>query len=69
MGSAAKLLGITQPRVSALRNYKEVADLSVERLMTPLTALDQDADRSQSGSPHRPPDGDRLMTSTCRRTF
>jgi predicted XRE-type DNA-binding protein len=38
---AAKLLGVTQPKVSALRNYK-IAAFSVERLMTLLTALDQD---------------------------
>jgi len=38
---AAKLLGVTQPRVSALRHYKLVG-FSVERLMTLLTALDQD---------------------------
>ena len=38
---AAKLLGVTQPKVSALRNYK-IAGFSVERLMTFLTALDQD---------------------------
>jgi predicted XRE-type DNA-binding protein len=38
---AAKVLGVTQPKVSALRNYKLVG-FSVERLMTLLTALDQD---------------------------
>jgi predicted XRE-type DNA-binding protein len=38
---AAKRLGVTQPKVSALRNYK-LAGFSVERLMTLLTALDQD---------------------------
>jgi predicted XRE-type DNA-binding protein len=38
---AAKLLGISQPKVSALRNYK-MAGFSVERLMTFLNALDQD---------------------------
>jgi predicted XRE-type DNA-binding protein len=38
---AAKLLGVSQPKVSALRNYK-LAGFSVERLMTFLTALDQD---------------------------
>lgn len=41
--SAAKLLGLTQPKVSALRNYK-LAGFSVERLMTLLTALDQDVE-------------------------
>jgi predicted XRE-type DNA-binding protein len=38
---AAKVLGLTQPKVSALRNYK-LAGFSVERLMNLLTALDQD---------------------------
>lgn len=38
---AADLLGVTQPKVSALRNYK-LAGFSVERLMNLLTALDQD---------------------------
>jgi predicted XRE-type DNA-binding protein len=40
---AAKLLGLTQPKVSALRNYK-LTGFSVERLMTLLTALDQDVE-------------------------
>lgn len=38
---AAKVLGVTQPKVSALRHYK-LAGFSVERLMTLLTAVDQD---------------------------
>lgn len=38
---AAKVLGVTQPKVSALRNYK-LAGFSVERLMNLLMALDQD---------------------------
>ena len=38
---AAKVLGVTQPKVSALRHYK-LAGFSVERLMKLLTALDQD---------------------------
>ncbi len=38
---AAKVLGVTQPKVSTLRNYK-LAGFSVERLMNLLTALDQD---------------------------
>ena len=37
---AAKVLGVTQPKVSALRHYK-LAGFSVERLMNLLTALDQ----------------------------
>jgi hypothetical protein len=36
-----EVLGVTQPKVSALRNYK-LAGFSVERLMNLLTALDQD---------------------------
>ena len=38
---AAKVLGVTQPKVSALRHYK-LAGFSVERLMNLLTALNQD---------------------------
>ena len=41
--AAAQILGLTQPKVSALRNYK-LAGFSVERLMTLLTALDQDVE-------------------------
>jgi predicted XRE-type DNA-binding protein len=40
---AARVLGVTQPKVSALRNYK-LAGFSVERLMNLLVALDQDID-------------------------
>ena len=40
---AAQVLGVTQPKVSALRNYK-LAGFSVERLMNLLTALDQDVE-------------------------
>ena len=35
------MLGVTQPKVSALRHYK-LAGFSVERLMNLLTALDRD---------------------------
>lgn len=38
---AANVLGVTQPKVSALRHYK-LAGFSVERLMNLLTALDRD---------------------------
>lgn len=41
--AAAKMLGVTQPKVSALRNYK-LAGFSVERLMNLLTALDRDVE-------------------------
>jgi predicted XRE-type DNA-binding protein len=40
---AAKVLGVTQPKVSAVRHYK-LAGFSVERLMNLLTALDQDVE-------------------------
>jgi len=40
---AAKVLGVSQPKVSALRNYK-LAGFSVERLMNLLTSLDQDVE-------------------------
>jgi predicted XRE-type DNA-binding protein len=39
--AAADRLGVNQPKVSALANYK-LAGFSVERLMTFLTALGQD---------------------------
>ena len=40
---AAKVLRVSQPKVSALRHYK-LAGFSVERLMNLLTALDQDVE-------------------------
>jgi predicted XRE-type DNA-binding protein len=40
---AAKIMGVTQPKVSALRRYK-LGGFSVERLMMLLTALDQDVE-------------------------
>jgi predicted XRE-type DNA-binding protein len=40
---AAKVLGVTQPKVSALRRYK-LEGFSVERMMNLLTALDQDVE-------------------------
>ena len=40
---AARVLGVTQPKVSALRRYK-LEGFSVERLMNLLTALDQDVE-------------------------
>ena len=39
--NAAKMLGLTQPKVSALRYYKLVG-FSLERLMNLLTAIDHD---------------------------
>jgi len=41
--AASKALGVSQPKVSALRHYK-LAGFSVERLMRLLTALDQDVE-------------------------
>ena len=41
--AAAARLGLNQPKVSALRNYK-LEGFSVERLMTLLNALDQDVE-------------------------
>ena len=41
--SAAAKLSVNQPKVSALANYK-LDGFSVERLMTFLTALDQDVE-------------------------
>ncbi len=41
--ASAKLLGLPQPKVSALRNDK-LGGFSVERLMTLLNALDQDVE-------------------------
>ncbi len=41
--AAAEALGVNQPKISALLNYK-LDGFSVERLMTFLTALDRDID-------------------------
>jgi predicted XRE-type DNA-binding protein len=41
--SAATLLGVTQPKVSALKNFK-LSGFSVERLMACLTALGSDVE-------------------------
>ena len=40
---AARMLGVTQPKVSALRHYR-LAGFSVERLMNLLTSLDRDVE-------------------------
>lgn len=40
---AAELLGLTQPKVSALKHFR-LDQFSVERLMVCLTALDQDVE-------------------------
>src|SRR3954463_8052254 len=41
--AAARLLGLTQPKVSALKNYK-LAGFSIERLITLLTAVGDDVE-------------------------
>ncbi len=41
--AAAKLLGIPQPKISAIRNYK-IRGISLERLMQALTALGQNVE-------------------------
>ena len=49
--AAATLLGLAQPKVSALQNYK-LTGFSVERLMTLLTAFDQDVEIVIRQKPH-----------------
>jgi len=41
--AAARLLGMTQPKISSLRNYK-LRGISLERLMLGLVALDHSVD-------------------------
>jgi len=48
---AGKVLGVRQPKVSALRHYK-LAGFSVERLMNLLTAVDQDVEIMIRRKPH-----------------
>ena len=54
--TAAERLGIGQPKVSALANYK-LGGFSVERLMTLLTALDQDVEIVIRNKPRSRPVG------------
>jgi len=54
--SAAARLGASQPKVSALANYK-LEGFSVERLMTFLTALDQDVEIVIRNKPRSRPAG------------
>lgn len=54
--TAADRLGIGQPKVSALANYK-LEGFSVERLMTLLTALDQDVEIVIRNKPRSRPAG------------
>jgi len=53
---AASRLGASQPKVSALANYK-LDGFSVERLMTFLTALDQDVEIVIRNKPRSRPAG------------
>lgn len=54
--TAADLLGIGQPKVSALANCK-LDGFSLERLMTLLTALDQDVEIVIRNKPRTRPSG------------
>lgn len=51
---AAELLGMPQPKVSAIRNYK-LRGISLERLMRTLTALGQHIEIVVSPSTHDAP--------------
>src|SRR5215216_3291675 len=51
---AAELLGMPQPKVSAIRNYK-LRGISLERLMLALTALGQHVEITVSPSNSRAP--------------
>lgn len=51
---AARLLGLPQPKVSAIRNYK-LRGISLERLMQALTALGQHVEIVVSPSSKRVP--------------
>ncbi len=48
--TAAEVLGVNQPKISALLHYK-LEGFSVERLMTFLTALDRDVEISIKKKP------------------
>lgn len=51
--AAAGLLGVNQPKISALRNYR-LDGFSVERLMNFLNALGRDVDIVIRKTPSRP---------------
>ena len=53
---AAEKLGVNQPKISALANYK-LEGISVERLMMFLTALDQDVEIVIRKKPRSRPTG------------
>lgn len=52
--AAAQKLGVGQPKISALVNYK-LEGVSVERLMSFLTALDQDVEITIRNKPRSRP--------------
>ena len=54
--AAASLMGIDQPKVSALLNGR-LANFSSERLMRLLTALGQDVEITVRAKPHNRPHG------------
>jgi predicted XRE-type DNA-binding protein len=54
--AAAEVLGVNQPKVSALMHYK-LDGFSVERLMTFLTALDRDVEIAIKKKPTSRPTG------------
>lgn len=56
---AASMLGIPQPRISAIRNNK-LEGISLERLMQALKVLGQDVEIRVSPSPRRPKVRDRV---------
>src|SRR5437867_12062036 len=63
---AAKVLGVTQPKVSALRHYK-LAGFSLERLMNLLMALDQDVEIVIRRKPRSRKAGRISVVAPCHR--
>ncbi len=63
--AAAARMGVNQPKVSALANYR-LDGFSVERLMTFLTALDQDVEIVIRSKPRSRATG-RVTVSTTSR--
>jgi predicted XRE-type DNA-binding protein len=60
--AAARRLDISQPKISALRNY-QLQGFSVERLMRFLTALDRDVESVIHHKPRRRKGGRILVTA------
>lgn len=65
---AVAALGISQPKVSALRHYK-LAGFSVERLMNLLTALDQDVEIVIRRKPRSRKTGGRITVIAIDRRY